>query len=322
MIRDDKIDRALLEACPQTVCVFPLPDGWSAFELGLAGGNILRAEIEVVRAGFDSKRPAVAAAFGDERQGIGRGEVHDMGRDPKLVAQLHHQPDSLILPRPGPRAQIGPVAVCSAADAHLRPDFGMHQKRYIRAHKRIHHMGQVVPGDRGELINPRVDEEHLEAEHAGLDERINIGAVSRNDAAIKSAVDMQLRPGGLYFSVQRVNGRGDRIAVERHIGKHGYPACRSRPGGAGEALPIRSARLVDMHMRVDQSRHQQSLARVIYFNCRQVRSFRQHLLDAAIPDHYGSGHDAVGKRHAAALYDQVGEGCHGVTAAPVVAWRA
>ena len=55
---------------------------------------------------------------------------------------------------------------------------------------------------------------------------------------------------------QRLDRRGRRDAVERHVDDRRDATGRRGAGGAGEALPLGAARLVDVHVGVDQAGQQ------------------------------------------------------------------
>ena len=56
--------------------------------------------------------------------------------------------------------------------------------------------------------------------------------------------------------VERGHVDGGRDGVQRHVDERGDAAGRGRPGRRAEALPLGAARLVDVHVGVDQPRQQ------------------------------------------------------------------
>jgi hypothetical protein len=75
-----------------------------------------------------------------------------------------------------------------------------------------------------------------------------------NDAAPEGHVGNDLRLGdrsALLFEGGGIHGGGDR--VEGHVDDGGRAPGQGGPGGGGEALPLGSARLVDVDMGIDEA---------------------------------------------------------------------
>ena len=66
-----------------------------------------------------------------------------------------------------------------------------------------------------------------------------------------SPPSLVLRGGALRFQRCHVDGFGH--AVQRHVHQRGYAARRRGPRGRRKAFPLRSARFVDVHVRVHQA---------------------------------------------------------------------
>jgi hypothetical protein len=110
--------------------------------------------------------------------------------------------------------------------------------------------------ERGELVHPRRDQEGLEADHPGVVQAAQLAGVAGHGPAPEGNVDVQLAVGGLALGLQGGHVGGGRDRVERHVDQGGDAAGGGGPGGAGEALPVRPAGLVDVHVAVDQPRQQ------------------------------------------------------------------
>ncbi len=76
--------------------------------------------------------------------------------------------------------------------------------------------------------------------------------VPRHRAAPERHVDPAFPGRGGTLAVQRRNRHRGRQRVQRHVADRGHPAGGRRTGGGGEPLPLGPARLVDVHVRVDQ----------------------------------------------------------------------
>jgi hypothetical protein len=114
----------------------------------------------------------------------------------------------------------------------------------------------VEPGgvEGRELGHAGVDEKALEPEHAGVVQSLQIGSVAGYGATPEAHVDR--RPGGLGGGAlhgKRFLRHRRRDRVQRHVDDRGDPARRGRPCRRGEALPLGAARLVDVHVGVDQT---------------------------------------------------------------------
>ena len=129
----------------------------------------------------------------------------------------------------------------------------MHDHQRVEAgglgHRRLE-LGRLQVG---ELIDPGVQQEALEAEDARVVQRGEVRDVPRDGAAPEPDVDEDLVAGhGLLGPEPGERGRrGDR--VERHVDDGGDAAGSGRAGRAGEALPLGASRLVDVHVGVDQA---------------------------------------------------------------------
>jgi hypothetical protein len=83
-------------------------------------------------------------------------------------------------------------------------------------------------------------------------QRGQLREVARHRAAPEPDVDGALPGRGLALDLQRRDVDRRRQAVQRHVDERGDPARGGGPGGRGEALPLGAARLVEVHVRVDQ----------------------------------------------------------------------
>ena len=60
MIRHNEVDRAVAQRLPKLFAIFPLANWRTAFELSGAVRNVLRGEMQIVRASFDgNQKPAL-----------------------------------------------------------------------------------------------------------------------------------------------------------------------------------------------------------------------------------------------------------------------
>jgi hypothetical protein len=151
-----------------------------------------------------------------------------------------------------------------------------------------------------------VQQEALEPEHSGVVQAPQLGQVARHRAAPEPHVDPGLAFGGLAFDAERGHVDGGRDAVERHVQDRGDSAGGRRAGGGGESLPLGAARLVDVHMGVDQPRQQHLLgAEVHHVGRGQVGVQRFDRNDPTVGDPDPAGHLAGGGDHSRSAQHQV-----------------
>ena len=115
---------------------------------------------------------------------------------------------------------------------------------------------ELVDRDRGELVQPSVGQEALEAERAGLCEVVQLPQVGRGDPGPHADVHVDAAGGGARLGVESCDVDRDRQAVQRHIDERGDPAERGGPGPGLEVLPAGVAWVLQVHVRVDESGHQ------------------------------------------------------------------
>ncbi len=83
------------------------------------------------------------------------------------------------------------------------------------------------------------------------------------------------------LGLERIYVGGFRNAVERHIDKRGYAACCRGLGRGLKAFPFRSARLVDVDMRVHEPRQQNRVAVMVQLvaDCAFIQLFNAALTE-------------------------------------------
>ena len=182
------------------------------------------------------------------------------------------------------------------------------QRREAGQHLQV--LVELAGAQVGELVDPGVEQEALEAEHAGVVQVPQLADVPGDGAAPEADVDVDLALGGLALDLEggHVDGRRDR--VERHVEDGGDPAGGGGPGGRGEALPLGPAGLVDVHVGVDQA-GQQDLVVGQGDGPLPGQAGRQRLdgRHPAVADGHAAGHLAGRGDHPGGAQDQV-EGAH------------
>ena len=248
--------------------------GRAALELRLPVRHRLGAERQVVRAGLDGEPDALGLRRGDRGERVGGGEVDDVDAAAGLPGRGDHRGDR---GRLGLRRAGGEEVVVRAARVHpVRGDdlgvLGVHDEQPVERGDLGHRRAQLGGRERRELRHPGVEQEALEAVRPGLPELGEVAEAVGHRAAPEADVDAAPALGGRPLGL-----RGPRrevvagIGVERHVEQGRHPAGRRGPGRAGEALPLRTAGLVDVHVRVDQAGQEHLVVGQDDLRCRRPR---------------------------------------------------
>ena len=267
VIGGDQIDASVVERAPQALAMLALADRRRALQRRVAVGDLFGAERQVVRTGFDGERHArgARAARSTAARPPTRGARCARARRCATTSSISRS-----------------IAACSAAGGRLSqpgrvaPRIGARIRlaQQPRATRRAPAAAARVCARIG-IASRRSDSltcsnsstpdglrKALEAEHAGARERLEVGGVAGHDAAPEADVDVTSPGRGAPLGFERGDrGRG-RNAVERHVDERGDAA-----GGRGErrrfeSFPVGAARIVDVHVRIDEAGHHDGGARV------------------------------------------------------------
>src|SRR5688572_26081716 len=104
-----------------------------------------------------------------------------------------------------------------------------------------------------------MNEEAFEADDTEIEKRPQFTRISWNYAAPETNIHVTLRLGRLQLGLEALDGRRRRNRVERHVNDCRHAAGSGSAGCSGEAFPPRPARLINMNMRVYESRHHDRL---------------------------------------------------------------
>jgi hypothetical protein len=258
VVGGDQVDLAGAEAPPEPLTVASLTDRRAALELGGVVGDRGGVEGRVVGAGLGADRHPVAAGGGQRGQGVRGRQVQHVGPGAGGPGGLDDPGHGQVLGLPGPGPEeVGVARPGGRRRPGHRPGvLGMDQQRRLQRGQ----LGQAALQPRlvevGELLHPGGEQEALEAEHPGVVEGAQPAQVAGDGAAPEADVDVRLVPGRGALGLQGGHVQGRRDRVERHVDDGGDPAGGRRPGGAGEALPVGPAGLVDVHVGVDQAGQQ------------------------------------------------------------------
>ncbi len=137
---------------------------------------------------------------------------------------------------------------------------GVHQQQRAQPRDLGHRALELSRRDVRELRDPGVEEEALEAEHSRVVQTGQVTEVVRHRTTPEADVDRALPPRGRALGLEGLDGDRRRHGVQRHVHDRG-DATRGRGTRRGlEALPLGPPGLVDVDVRVDQSRDQHLVA--------------------------------------------------------------
>jgi hypothetical protein len=237
-------------------------DGRGALELGPPVGDLFGGEVEIVRARLGAQGNAVAFGGAQRLQRVAGGVVNDVRARARLAAESRGERDGFVLPGARSRQQIGGVGarISRGPRGHRTGHLGVHQEGRADAPELLHGGAEVALAHPPELADPRIDEEALEPEHARLGHGPELARVARHHAAPEADVDPALPARGRALLRECLQRRRHGDRVERHVDQRGDASRRGALGGGAEAFPLGAARLVDVHVRVDDAGHYHRVA--------------------------------------------------------------
>ena len=255
VVADDEVDVAVAQRRPQRLAVRGLPDRRAALERRRAVRDVLRGEGEVVRARLDGDPhplgagPRAAAAARRRRPG-GRRAPAAPCRGPPRSDRRWPSPPPLPAgrrgtPRSSGRPRPGAAAMTSGSSAWT-------MSRPSKVASSVSAARSPASSSGGNSGTPESSRKHLKPTTPASCSGRSWSSVARDGAAPEADVDRDLALRGRAFHVQRLDRGRRRDRVERHVDDRGDPAGGRRAGGAGEALPLGAAGLVDVHVAVDQ----------------------------------------------------------------------
>ena len=117
--------------------------------------------------------------------------------------------------------------------------------------------------DPGKSIDAGVNQEAFESRHAGGRQRLHAIGVPAHHTAPRGPIHPRLAARRSTLSFERGHINGLRHAIQGHVDQRGHAACRRRARGGFKAFPLGAAGLIDVHMRVDESRQQDGIAKIV-----------------------------------------------------------
>jgi hypothetical protein len=137
----------------------------------------------------------------------------------------------------------------------------------------FHGQGDILGRDGGELINlvsvslrltyslqrirstyTRLNQKALEASNTSFDQGHQLISVTRDYTAVEANIDPALSLTGPKLLLEAMKSRGRRDGIQRHIHHSGHTTTRGSAGTSPEALPLSTARLVQVNMSINEAR--------------------------------------------------------------------
>src|SRR3954447_21068272 len=173
-----------------------------------------------------------------------------MERAAGVLGEPERAPDRLGF---GDRRARGDVVAPVGATPARRQRVVLRVHGHDRAEPRAHlHRGvqRGVVGAR-EVVHAAGRHERLEADHAALVQLLETIRIAGHDAAPQAEVDARRGVRGRELGIERGSVERRRMRVERHLEARGHAAGGERGGAGRPTLPVRPARLVEVHVRVE-----------------------------------------------------------------------
>jgi len=165
----------------------------------------------------------------------------------------------------------------------------VHQQHRIDGGDARDRAPELVGAQMTEVRIARVAEKALEAPHPRRGQIAELTEIAGDHAAPERDIDLTVASRRFAFAPQRIDRGGHRVAVQRHVDQRGDAGRRRGCRRGGEALPV-GTRLIDVHVRVDEARHEDRRAgEPNLFSRRIIRADRTHRQDHAVGHRHSGG---------------------------------
>ena len=228
-----------------------------AFVLRGAVGDLFGGKRQIVRACLRRDRQTARARLANQPERLRRRQMNDVHRARKSSIEPDEQANGLDLGLRRSRCQVGRIRPRSAAGTvekqrrHPRraPSAGRRRRARIGSASR-----RSLSATFGNSSTPDGDRKHLKARTPASHSASSSLAFPGTTPPMNSTLTVALPRRGLAFGTQRLHRRRRRNGVQRHVENRRDAARRRRARRSGETLPLGAARLVHMHVRVDDAR--------------------------------------------------------------------
>ncbi|KAI6756218.1 hypothetical protein HG530_011954 [Fusarium avenaceum] len=279
------------ELFPKTITVLALPNRWAALVSSIALLDLFGSQTEVVEAGLGCDVDTRLASGLEERNALRSRKMNDVKVQRRSNVRLaDNLLDGVCFESRRSRFEEGLVSVefTSRGERGFR---GLHVVAHGlsdgRNHLGVEHessrgvleffhgQGDILGRDGGELINlvsvslrlayslqkrrstyTRLDQKALEASNTSFDQGSQLIGVTRDHTAVKANIDPALSMAGPKLLLKAMKSRGRRDGIQRHVHHSGHTTARSSAGASPEALPLSTARLVQVNVSVNKAREE------------------------------------------------------------------
>ena len=181
---------------------------------------------------------------------------------------------------------------------------GMNEQRRTGSVQRVQCGFDFGRIETSELRHARIDEKTFESAYTGIEHRPKLIDIPRHRAAPQRDVDAAFAVKSMHLRLERGHRGSGRDGVQRHVDDRRHSARRRRMRSRLESLPLRPPRFVDVHMRIDDARHERELAEI---DCIGSVIEVRDAFDDTVTNVDRRGTDAVRRHDIAAAKDHAGD---------------
>ena len=228
--------------------------------------------------------------------------MYDVNRSWCFLDETHHGLDCPMLCLDRTTGEIvGIFARRSAMNNETRRILRVNHQRQSRLSEKRKRFAQVSFGHIFEFVDTGRSQKALERSHSCSGERENLVGISRHYSADELYVHKSSVPRCFPFFFQSLDIRRRRNRIERHVENRGNSTCSSSPGCRFETFPLGASGIVDVYVRVDDSRHHDAVSCIVV----GLDIIGRNSLDAFLSDVNGRDSRSLGRDHTpAANYSQ------------------
>ena len=141
----------------------------------------------------------------------------------------------------------------------------MHQQRQASPGNMRQGRSQLLLRHHGEAIDAGIDQKAFEPRHSSSRESFDVVLIIVDHSAPSRPIDAAPAFCGCTLSLKRSDRRSRGKAVQRHVDQQRIASRRRCACRCFEAFPLRTARIVDMHVGIDQPRKNGRVAEIMDF---------------------------------------------------------
>ena len=312
MVRRDQVDGAGAKGSPEPFAIFAFADRRRALKFGRAVSDFFCCERQVMWTRFNAHQRACRFSGLQLRNRIGRSQMNNVNARIELAAQPQEQRNRLVFGLAGPGSQprcIIARRICSHGVLRCCVDgtrqFRVSEQRSAERRQFRQRRAQIGLRDMRKFRDAAGHQEALEAKYARVPQGPELGCVAGHYATPESDIDPQFVRSCAEFLLVRRGRRSRGYAIERHLDQCGDATRSGRLCRAGKAFPLGAAGLVDMDVRIDESRHHDGFAGFVDGPSAGNVIERGNIRDQPMPDANRRAPLASWRNHAVATNDEI-----------------